>query len=490
MRKLLLASVAMLSGTLGLATVASAQLQTQYPYTPPAGSTPVAGPLGAGPQTGPVSTVQPYWGTLPPLAQGSLTVRLGGRLTTYFSGVADSGRDVGYLGVGRGHTATTVNNKLSPFAVGEFARLYPSFDGVAANGLKYGAYLEIRQDNAVAPGGGSGGSISSGQNQARGALSYRRETGYLGTDQIGYLRFGATDQPTSLFITGTFENFDGLDGGWDLTDSPAQITKNSAPVWPFPDQGALYTTSKIVYVSPKFANLVDFGVSFEPNTGNTDAIGGSCAYASSGCDTLSSSSTASDLGRRRNTFDAVARLRTTVGPVGVAATVGGMYSGSVQPNAISGSYAQYNGLAVLDSGVAATFGGLTVGGHVDYGQFNQTYNLQPKGGVDSLAWILGTSYAFGSVIVGASYFQYQGPGYWTSLSVAGVGRTLSENGVAAGGTLALAPGVWAFVSYLYGEKHQAGADLLLAAAPTSGGAYTSHNNTQAQAITVGTTFKW
>ena len=42
MRKLLLASVAMLGGTVGLANVASAQLQTQYPYTPPAGLDPGA----------------------------------------------------------------------------------------------------------------------------------------------------------------------------------------------------------------------------------------------------------------------------------------------------------------------------------------------------------------------------------------------------------------------------------------------------------------
>ena len=494
MRKLLLASVAMLSGTLGLANVASAQLQTQYPYTPPAGSTPVPGPMGAGPFTGPESTITPYWGTLPPVSTGSLTVRLGGRLTTYIGAFADSGRDPGIIGQtgpdGAHPKGTATYGKLASYGVGEFARLYPSFDGVAANGLKYGAFLEVRQDNSVGPNGGGGiaGSTVSASTNARGALYFRRETGYIGTDQLGFIRVGATDQPTSLFITGTFENFDGLDGGWNFTDVPGQFTSKAIPSWPFPDQGSLYTTSKIVYVSPKFANLVDFGVSFEPNTGTVDAIGGSCAYASSTCDALSSSSTTSDLSRRRNTLDGVARVRTSVGPVGVAATVGGMYSGAVQYNGpdLPSTVQGYNGLAVFDSGLAATYGGLTVGGHVDYGQFNQSYSLQPTGGVNSLAWITGASYAFGSLIVGASWFNFQSPGYWNYAESDGVGRRLTQTGLATGGTLALAPGVWAFVSYLYGERHQAGVDLL---AQDVGG-YVSHNNTKAQGLTLGTTFKW
>src|SRR5262249_426293 len=149
--------------------------------------------------------------------------------------------------------------KLAPYLFRESARLYPGFDGIAANGLKYGAALEIRQDQASPPGGGANGSISA-TSRSRGALYFRREFAYLGADHYGFLRYGSTDQPTSLFLTGTFENFD--NSGWN--GDPFMFTTNSTPNWPFADQSALYTTSKVVYVSPKFLDLVDFGVSFEP----------------------------------------------------------------------------------------------------------------------------------------------------------------------------------------------------------------------------------
>lgn len=528
MRKLLLASVAMLSGTVGLAGVASAQLQTQYPYTAPTGSTPVAGPVGS-PSSAAVATVIPQAATLPPLSAGNLTVRLGGRLTSYIGAFVDSGRTPGYMTVAAGSAPVLNTAKLAPYAVAEYARLYPSFDGVAANGLKYGAFLEIRQENYAAPGSTGNNSIYYETTQ-RGSLYFKRETGYIGTDNLGFLRFGATDQPTSLFVVGTFENFD--EGGWNFQSSPSEFTYNSIPVWPFPDTGNLYTANKVVYVSPKFANLVDFGVSFAPSTGNVGATSGACPFASStggaggsstgpaglagyGCDALSSSPGTTDDRRPRNVVDAVARFRTNVGPAGVALTVGGMVSGAVLYNGPAaqtgyGSVAQTNGLAVFDSGLGVTYGGLTVGGHVDYGTFNNGYIASPKGGVDSLAWIAGASYAIGSLIVGASYFDFQSPGSWSSTTInasgatvngtpngsSGAGRTQTQIGVAAGATLALAPGVWTWVSYLYGERHQNGVDLLTGVAPSNyapgrySGAILTHNNVDAQAIMVGTTFKW
>ena len=288
MRKLLLAGVAMLSGTVGLASVASAQLQTQYPYTPPPGSTPVP---NSGQPYGPATATEiPSYGSAAPLAPGNVTVRLAGRLIAYFGGGSDSGRNPGFINgtaasIQEGKTASA-NTKLADYQVFEYARLYPSFDGIAANGLKYGAFLEIRQDNGNAPGGGANGSISGAAN-GRGAMYFRRETGYFGTDNAGFVRFGATDQPTSLFITGTFENFD--DGGWNgdpaggTNNTPGMLTGGWNNMWPFPDQGALYTTNKIVYVSPKFANLVDFGVSFAPNSGNVGANSGNCQYHKHGC---------------------------------------------------------------------------------------------------------------------------------------------------------------------------------------------------------------
>ncbi|CAH2600888.1 conserved exported protein of unknown function [Rhodovastum atsumiense] len=457
MRKLLLASVAMLSGTVGLASVASAQLQTQYPYTAPQGSTPVATP-GTG------TAIQSFTSN-PPLASSNVTVRLAGRLTAYFAAGSDSGRN----------NSSVSGNKLSGYSMWEYARLYPSFDAVAANGLKFGAFLEIRQDN-----GAAATASPSGSNNSRGALYFRRETGYFGTDQLGFLRFGATDQPTSLFVTGTFENFN--DGGWN-GDVPNFFTGRTIPGWIAPDVGALYSTTKVVYLSPKFFDVLDFGVSYEPGTGTVGGnSSGQCPVAGTGCDALSSTTSATEAARRRNTLDAVARVRTAVGPFGIAGTVGTIQSGHVQYNGGS-SLTDYKGLSVLDAGLQLTYGGLAVGGHIDAGQFNSGYALSPKGAGNSFGWLVGASYAFGPAIVGASFYQFQNPGAWTQTNTS-VGQTRNEVGVAVGGTLTVAPGAYLFLSYLYGQRHQAGFDFLNNANGTT------NNNVKAQGIALGTQLRW
>jgi hypothetical protein len=405
------------------------------------------------------------------------------------------------------------NTKLQPIGAFEFSRLYPSFDGVAANGLKYGAFLEIRQDNAAPPGGGANGSIS-GSDRDRGELYFRRETSYIGTDQLGQLRFGGTDQPTSLMLTGNFENFD--DGGWN--GDPALLTGNTQITWPFSDVGAYYSTTKIVYMSPKFGDLIDFGVSYEPGTGTNGENGGSpgnCPYGetvnngivgpmisnnSIGCDSASSTSIASEAGRRRNTFDGVVRLRTAIGPVGVAFTIGGIEGSHVLYNGVvSNTTVRYNGLSLLDSGLQVTYGGLAVGGHILYGRGNNTqgnWALQPTGGVNEAAFLVGSSYTYGPNVIGFHAYTYQSAGSWNQTlryqaNGNNVGKVRYEEGVAVGDTFTLAPGAYLLLTYLYGTRHQAGVDLLSGA--VSGSTYgkvVTNNNTRAQAIFVGTMFRW
>ena len=140
MRKLLLATVAALGASMGVATVADAQTASPAP--------------------------------------GTVTVRLNGRFRFYGAIVQD--RDVdnnssttstGTVNAAGQGTASG-RNKQTNYGFGDYARLFPGFDGVASNGLKYGAALEIRQDNTVAPGGGANGSISAA-GRALG-MSYRR----------------------------------------------------------------------------------------------------------------------------------------------------------------------------------------------------------------------------------------------------------------------------------------------------------------------------
>ena len=116
-------------------------------------------------------------------------------------------------------------------------------------------------------------------------------------------------------------------------------------MWPFEDVGNLYTTTKIVYMSPQFADMIDFGVSFEPGTGTMGRARAATTTHGRGHHGSRQHRNRQQryrvrrfVGNQRVTakplvaatrFDAVVRLRTAFGPVGVAFTVGGMVSGRV-----------------------------------------------------------------------------------------------------------------------------------------------------------------
>lgn len=414
--------------------------------------------------------------------------------------------------------ATLQYNKNSNYTIQEYARLYPGFDGVAANGLKYGASLEIRQDNASGAGGGVYGSISQ-QSRQRAELYLRREWGYIGTNTLGTVRFGAADGPATLFMTGNFENFN--DGGWngDVNNYPAG---NTQPTWPFADVGNLYTTNKVIYLSPQFYGF-DAGVSFEPSSasvglGSSNGCNGSDninafivagqSNAGAGCDRLASTSTG-DYTRRRNTVDVGLRYRGTFGPVGLAANAGYIGGGKVDDSTVpltAGNRNQYDGLSVGVGGVAVTYAGFTVGGMAQGGRFNGQWSLTPEGAADSSAYVVGASYTFGPVVVGTQLFQYNSPGSSGPVgSGSGLGLTTASNvgfspyagqrrerGVAAGGTYSVAPGLALYLSYLWGDRKENGVDLLTGqvstvASPNLGA---NHNYVHTQVLTVGAGLTW
>ncbi|MDT7952216.1 MAG: porin [Acetobacteraceae bacterium] len=487
MRKLLLATVAGLGSWGAIATDASAQNAVETPMQTSARYMNYSGGAGLP--------------TAAPPAPGTVVVRLNGRVRFYAYEANDGD-------VSRG-TATTLANKQDKYGFAEYGRLYPGFDGVAANGLKYGASLEIRQDTNAPAGGGVNGSIS-GQDPKRANLYFRRVWGYLGADQVGTVRLGSTDQPTSLYLTGNFENFN--DGGWN-GDLPGFFAGNAQVLWPFSDVGSYYTTNKIVYLSPQIFGF-DLGASYEPSTANVSGadncnapglpFGGtfnSPAGQIGYCDRASSTGSIAESARRRNTFDVLVRYRGTFGPVGVAATaayIGGGhvgYNGSTpftnNPLAATGAAPNYQGLSIGDFGAAVTIAGLSVGGHYTTGRYNgNVANTLPSGLQGSNAWLAGASYTFGPVIVGASYFVSQSAG---DLGNAFFGRQRREVGVAAGGTYALAPGISIFLSYLYGERKQNGYDFVSGAgvsAATGAGGTATGNKINVSGVSLGTAFSW
>ncbi len=192
-----------------------------------------------------------YAGTLTPNAPnpapGSITVTLNALVEAFVFDGTDSGLHNQFTTVTNPNGTTSVyRSKYQTYGVGSYARLYPSFDGVLANGLKYGGSIEIRQN---------AGFIASGSTTPA-SLFVQREFIYLGADRFGKIEAGDPVQPTELFQTGNPANFN--TGGWD-GDLPGVFGKGL----PYFIDDSNDRAEKIVYVSPQFAGF-DFGVSFEP----------------------------------------------------------------------------------------------------------------------------------------------------------------------------------------------------------------------------------
>jgi predicted porin len=414
MRQFLLAGAATLTAVLGLAGAAQAQV-----------SSPV------------------FTGHISP---GSIVVRLDGRVS-WFAGVS------GYTGQSYDGT------KDAGFAFGSYLRLYPGFDGVAANGLQYGAQAEIRENTASAP----------GTSASTETLYVLREFGYLGLPKAGLVRFGQQEGALYLFDTGRFESgtegFD--DGGWNGDVQNFFVNSSARPVYPFTWNNNLRTTDKIDYISPIFSGF-SFGLSFEPNQ-----------TAANYTDAATSATTATDL--RRNTLEVGARYQAKFDGVGLNVSGGYLTAAPVADGAAAAGTQPYQNMSVGSFGATVTFAGLTVGGNTKFGNMNGVYEPNPTGAKDAVGFLAGAVYTIGHLSFGGSYFLYDDQGNYSKPLLEGQEQNI---GVAAGATYILVPGVKLYASYLYGTRHQGDYDYL------SGAAGPAYNNTMAQVFALGTWLYW
>jgi predicted porin len=445
-----------LGGT-GIAPVAFAQMA--YPQTPtPTGPNQMWGVSGlAAPPAGASSVA-----ASDTAAPGSFGVHLNGRLNYYLGAVGSS-------------VDQFDGSKLDNVETQGYLRLYPGFDAVAANGLQYGVVSEIRNPGSNFTGVGVNASGNASQN----TLFWYEAYGYVGAQNLGLLYFGQSDGAFDLLMVGTFENFN--DGGWN-GDVPGFIPSAAAPIWPWPDSSPYQTINRLTYLSPTWDGL-QFGVSFAPN--NTPLINAEgCNVAAANCNRLASTPLPADGSvanspRYRNIVDAAAEYTGTFGPIGINASIGYLHSTPVS-NSLAGAI-PFSGLSVGMGGLTLTYGGVTVGGNILGGTMNNAYFLQPKDGADALAFLIGGSYSVGPVVVGASYYKYKYQGDFQSPATEGVE---TDQGIAAGGTYAVAPGLALYLSYLYGTRHQLGFDFATNAPGTA------FNNVKSQVFAVGTVWKW
>ena len=308
MKKLLLASAALLGVAPGLAMAQATQ---------PSQGTVVA-PYGHGPMANDRSSATGDPATFAGLAAyakntaptpGTVVIRLNGRVETEIVGSWST----------NDHAVTGgVAYKTNPIGLNSYMRLYPGVDGLATNGLRYGASVELRENFpgstaqttpalTVAP---SGSTYTSGQ-----TVYVRRSFVYMGNDKVGVLRIGAADGVIGLFDPGIFSAAR-WDGGMGALNGagPQGSGANGAFGVPFvlAQAGAEYGNTKIVYLTPQFAGF-DFGLQYAPSMGNGFS---SCSVAGPGCN---NTTTGTDATRWYNQFAVGGRYMQKFGSVDVGA---------------------------------------------------------------------------------------------------------------------------------------------------------------------------
>lgn len=371
------------------------------------------------------------------------------------------------LSYGTDSAQKTPTGKNSGVLLGSFARLYPSFVAVAANGLEYGANLEVRMNS-----GGTSGSTGN-------TLYLRRYNGYVGIPDAGRLYFGPENNALARLSAGTtMEDFDYTGGfnGSNLTQNSTATTIN----FPFFRVASFYTTNKLVYISPAFAGFT-VGGSWEPSQSTGDAEAASGAVLGP-----QSSSIVGGSGTRRNTVDVAAQYKASLGSFAVTSFVGYLTGGTVNDLSATVATAQYKAISVVAGGIRLIYGPFAFGGTYNTGSMNDNGkgSLLRDGQRNGENVLLGAQYTVGPVIMGFQYVNENSGGYYNS-NPAYTRSQLHDTGIVFGGSWDYAPGATLFASALYSQRHQFGYNFVAGTNNTSTG-----NSAQSRAIQLGNVFRW
>jgi predicted porin len=501
MRKILLAGAAMLVTTgSGWAQTYQSQGSQALPWT---------NFYGANTNINANGTAQPGGVKLPD--PGTVVIHLNGRvwaeadlswstLATVPAG-ANPGSSVGY--------------KSNALGIGSYLRLYPGFDGVATNGLRYGASAEIRQNimsansfTASTSQAGSAGSFASGSGVTSAeTLFTRRAFVYLGSDQLGIIRLGQDDGVVGLFdSTGVFTT-----GSWNLTggildgDTEAVQPNQYLLSWAWlSGNGIEYGQQRISYMSPSFFGF-DFAVDFSPSTDNAFGNGttsspyqtGTCAVESANCANVTGGADAS---RPYNRVSAGVRYQGEFS--GLAAKAFALYThsakesipgGGVQAGpgvggsslTTSGNALKYDPQSFFQTGVAFGYQGIAVNAAFSDGRYSPSNNgLTPSGGASTVGTLIAVGYSNGPWVTGTNiaFLDWQGAAQYTHIS------QRHEFAITYMVGYKLAPGINLAAEYLYVQKHQGGFDFYANGANSA--TTKVGNDIHAQGLTFATILSW
>jgi len=313
-------------------------------------------------------------------------------------------------------------------------------DGKAANGLEYGAVIELQVDNVGA--GATGTSIDTDEFY-----------GYLSHRTFGTVRFGDEDNAANLLqVRVPLIRGADTDNYWDEflvrnggDGSPSLLTSIS--------DGS--DATKIIYLSPQFFGF-DFGVSYAPNSGEGErfALGRTQQPAL----TTTASVGQRDRSARRNEISGGVRYRGTFGPLGLTAGFSAMQSDSQQAYSAPTSIQVGRRITAYSGGVQLAAFGFTVGGEYTWGDYQGvSVGLAPlaRGREASRHYVLGATYTvpgFGTQIGGFWGQAIQDNGRATATGDTAIGRNVADRNQTVFGfglVHPLAPGLQLYTSYTH-----------------------------------------
>jgi predicted porin len=369
-------------------------------------------------------------------AQTAPTVRVGGFMLTqmnYNDDDLDKATGVAPTGVaGAGRVSRDKIDFKNEVEISVFV------NGKAANGMSYGAVIEIQND-------GTGGTI----------FDIDEAYVFVSSPTLGTVRFGEEDNAASLLqvrapsITGM-----GTDGDWDdgLISSTAFTGGGPSLITGINDGN---DSTKIVYLSPQFFGF-DFGLSYAPNQNEGDRIISGRAVDS--LSTAGAGFTATSVQRDpvtlTNEISGALRYRGSFGNVGVQVGFGAMRAdGTSSTSAGVPLTPPGRDVTAYTTGAQVSAFGFTLGGEYTWGNYSGASvgraSLAP-GRDASSHWALGLTYVTGAISVGGFY------GLGTQDNGAGA-KDREQTVWGIGAAYTLAPGLDVYTSFnQLSDKNNAG----------------------------------
>lgn len=300
-------------------------------------------------------------------AQQAPTVRIGGFMEVAGAFINDD-NDSGTAVNGKDRQNFDFRNELE---------IHVFVTGKAANGMSYGAVVEIQNDN------------STGASGANTGLDTDEAYVFVSSPTLGTIRLGDEDSAASLMqvrvptIAGM-----GPDGNWDelLTNRAGTRNGNSYLLSGINDGS---DATKIIYLSPQFFGF-DVGLSYAPNSGEGERV----ELGTSGISQRS-------LTGITNEFSGAVRYRGSFGNIGVAAGAGFQAA-----DAPAGTPTQ--DVRAYTVGLSLTGFGVTVGGEYTWGKYSGASVARAAladGRDSSHHYVLGVTYTTGALSFGGYYGQ-------------------------------------------------------------------------------------